>query len=173
MVTLLGINPDKQIIILGRSIGSGPAILLASQRACAALVLFAPFTSLKDVVSANNSVGASVITPNMFNNLALISQTDCPTFIIHGSKDELVPLSQSELLIQRSGALPMSKKLHVAEDMTHKEFNMMEDVIIPSTQFLAQENVLGSVAYGKPIDAFSIKENATPPDAMLYKDNYD
>lgn len=163
------------MIILGRSIGSGPAVLLATQRNCAAMLLFAPFKSLRDVVSANNSLGVGVIAPNIFNNKALISQVDCSTFIVHGTNDELVPLSHSEELFEQSGALPMSKKLHIVEGMTHRDFNVIEDFVKPSTQFLTQRHIICGVAYGKPIDAYHIKQNATPPDAMRFRGegNYD
>ena len=40
----------EDIVIMGRSIGSGPATYLASIFKVAGLILIAPFTSLKDVV---------------------------------------------------------------------------------------------------------------------------
>jgi acetyl esterase/lipase len=50
----LNINPEN-IIIFGRSIGTGPATYLSSQRKPAALILMSPFTSLRAV--AENLIG--------------------------------------------------------------------------------------------------------------------
>ena len=41
---------EKNIIIFGRSIGSGPATYLSSNHHPGCLVLMSPFTSLKDAV---------------------------------------------------------------------------------------------------------------------------
>lgn len=43
------ISPDK-IIVLGRSIGTGPATYLASAKKIACLALVSPFTSLRDLI---------------------------------------------------------------------------------------------------------------------------
>ena len=166
LVTLLGLNPSKQVIVLGRSMGSGPAILLANQRSCAALVLFAPFKSLRELVSEHSMAGVGVLAPNMFNNSTLIAGIHCSTFIIHGTKDDVVPLHHSEKLFEMSGALPISKRLHVVNGMTHKEFEMVSHFLIPSTQFLAYQNVVCAKAYGRPIDVYIIKQHGTPPDSI-------
>ena len=41
----------EHIIILGHSLGSGPAVLLATRHKAAALVLFGAFTSIPDVAA--------------------------------------------------------------------------------------------------------------------------
>jgi acetyl esterase/lipase len=48
-VNKIGINP-KDIILCGRSIGSGPACYLAANRNPGAVILIAPFTSIKNMV---------------------------------------------------------------------------------------------------------------------------
>lgn len=164
IVAMLGLNPTKQVIILGRSLGSGPAVLLASQRNCAALVLFAPFKSLRSVVAEQSMFAIGAIAPNMFNNDDRMGDIRCSTFIIHGTKDETVPLAHSQVLFQRSGALPLSKKLHIVEGMTHKEFELVHDFLIPATQFLMKQAVVSDKAYGPPINVLTIKEHGTPPD---------
>jgi pimeloyl-ACP methyl ester carboxylesterase len=48
--------PESQIILFGRSIGTGPATYLASRKSPCALLLMSPFTSIRDIVkeSAGN-----------------------------------------------------------------------------------------------------------------------
>lgn len=41
--------PESSIILFGKSIGSGPATYLASQYKACALLLLAPFTSIRDM----------------------------------------------------------------------------------------------------------------------------
>lgn len=43
---------SKDIIIFGRSMGSGPACYLASTNQIASLILLSPYTSLKNVVKS-------------------------------------------------------------------------------------------------------------------------
>lgn len=78
----LKFKPDD-IYILGRSIGSGPATYLASQRICKILILFSPYTSIREVAMDHFSV-LGYLVKNRFNNLEHIKKTDGPVFIIHG-----------------------------------------------------------------------------------------
>jgi fermentation-respiration switch protein FrsA (DUF1100 family) len=41
---------ESQIILFGRSIGTGPATYLASKNSPCALLLMSPFTSIRDIV---------------------------------------------------------------------------------------------------------------------------
>lgn len=49
-LTIVHRIPHSSIILFGRSIGSGPASLLASLREPAALLLMSPFMSIRDIV---------------------------------------------------------------------------------------------------------------------------
>jgi dienelactone hydrolase len=49
-----GVAPDR-IIVLGHSLGSGPAVLLATRHKAAALVLFGAFTSISDAAAGRYS----------------------------------------------------------------------------------------------------------------------
>lgn len=57
LTEILKIHPEN-IIVFGRSIGTGPATYLASQRKPSSLILMSPFTSLRAV--AENLVGGLV-----------------------------------------------------------------------------------------------------------------
>ena len=74
---------EEDIIIMGRSLGSGPATHLASKFTPGALVLMSPFCSIKSV--ANSKVGfLSFLLADMFDNIAKMPMVECPTFIVHG-----------------------------------------------------------------------------------------
>ena len=65
---------ESDIILFGRSMGSGPATYLASQYNACALLLMSPYTSIKDV--ARSLLGwmsfLSVIVYERFRNIDLI-----------------------------------------------------------------------------------------------------
>ncbi len=50
-----------------------------------------PYTSIRNV--AYTRVGLlSYFIADQFNNLARMSSVECPTFIVHGQKDPLIPV---------------------------------------------------------------------------------
>lgn len=86
-----GVAPDH-IIILGHSLGSGPAVQLATRRKAAALVLFGAFTSIPDAAAGRYPFlpvrwAASI----QFNSLARIGQVHMPIVIAHSREDTLIP----------------------------------------------------------------------------------
>lgn len=89
---------QKHIIVFGRSIGSGPAVHLASQHQIGALVLMSAFTSIRDVVKDLAGRWVKYLVKERFNNLRAMTKVTCPTFLIHGQKDKLVPFTHSEEL---------------------------------------------------------------------------
>ena len=97
LTTTLKIKP-QEIIVFGRSIGSGPATYLASKRRVGALILMSPFTSIKAVAKDMAGAWAQYLIKERFNNLEAIKQVSCPTFICHGLKDGVIPFQQSKQL---------------------------------------------------------------------------
>lgn len=76
----------KQIIVYGRSIGSGPATDIALRQPVAGLILESPFTTAFRVVTQ-----IPILPFDKFNNLKKIKQLHCPVLIIHGTHDFIVP----------------------------------------------------------------------------------
>lgn len=140
LVHKLKLKPE-QIIIFGRSMGSGPACFLAHERPCGALILFAPYHSIKFV--AKEHVGCiSCCAPNMFRNIDYISKIVVPTVIIHGKQDEVISHGNGAALFKASGALESDKMFVNPADMGHNEFAMSRDVIIPIESFLTNRGIL-------------------------------
>jgi len=74
--------------------GSGAATYLASTQKLGALILMSPYTSIRNV--ASTKVGfLSYIVSDMFNNISRIPKVTCPTFILHGQKDTLIPVEHA------------------------------------------------------------------------------
>ena len=88
--------PPNRIILLGHSLGSGPAVLLAARHKAAALVLFGAFTSIPDAAADRYPylpvrLAASV----QFNSLALIGDVHMPVVIAHSRSDTLIPYAHA------------------------------------------------------------------------------
>jgi fermentation-respiration switch protein FrsA (DUF1100 family) len=86
-----------------------------------------PYTSIKNV--AYSKVGLlSWILPEMFNNLSRINNVSCPTFILHGQRDTLIPIEQARELNDAC----IGPTFFIAPPlMTHNEFDFYEDLIKP------------------------------------------
>jgi len=73
LTKIIGVN-ENDIILFGRSMGSGPSTYLASKKNAYSLLLMSPYTSIKDV--ARNLLGwmsfLSVIVYERFRNIDLI-----------------------------------------------------------------------------------------------------
>lgn len=93
----LGIH-SYNIVVVGRSLGSGPAVHLASKFNFGGLLLVSPFTSIKAV--ARNKVGGLIshCIKERFDNLSKMDQIQSKLKIVHGKLDDLVPLEQSRQL---------------------------------------------------------------------------
>jgi uncharacterized protein len=88
--------PPSRVILLGHSLGSGPAVLLATRHRAAALVLFGAFTSIPDAAADMYPLlpvryAASV----QFDSLARMSNVHLPVIITHSRTDTLVPYSHA------------------------------------------------------------------------------
>jgi len=51
LTTICGVK-DEDIILFGRSMGSGPTCYLASRKSCHSLLLMSPYTSIKDATKS-------------------------------------------------------------------------------------------------------------------------
>lgn len=83
----LGLSPS-QCLVVGRSVGSGPAVHLATNEAVAGLVLISPFKSAFRVVT-----GVKLLPFDRFNNLGKIGSVRCPVLVFHGTADEVIPFA--------------------------------------------------------------------------------
>ncbi len=90
--------PHERIILMGRSLGTGPAVKYASE--CpnlGGLVLISPFTSIKDTVKyLAGPIGNLVI--DCWRSKENIKKVAAPVLFIHGVKDSIIPKSCSEEL---------------------------------------------------------------------------
>jgi abhydrolase domain-containing protein 17 len=108
----LGI-PPTEIILLGRSVGSGPAVELAASEPVAGLIVESAFVSAFRVVTR-----VPLIPLDPFPNLRRIRHISAPLLVIHGLADEVVPVSHGRKLF---GAAPEPKRALWVEGARHND----------------------------------------------------
>lgn len=120
----LGIPADR-IIIYGRSIGTGPAVELATRHRAKGLVLEAPFSSLVKLANQKLPFLLPALTLRFrFNNLSKINRVECPILFIHGSDDRLIPPAHSRLLYDRFAG---RKELILIDKGTHNDLSVFPE----------------------------------------------
>lgn len=124
----------EQIILFGRSVGSGPSVYLASRFPVGGLILVAAFSSVRE--AAKSLVGALIagVLAERFPNLSLIGNVSCPTLFIHGEKDSLVPPSHSVALFKQC----RSRKLLITPPGMEHNTNLFTDasfLAVPAINF--------------------------------------
>ena len=122
----------SNIYIIGRSIGTAPAIYLSSKRKVGMLFLISPFTSIKAV--AGNMFGfLKLFVSERFVNGNYIQDVKCPVLFIHGYKDKMIPYNETLLLKDKVNGI---YEVCIQSNMTHNEFNVESDIIQPIKEFI-------------------------------------
>lgn len=130
--SVLGFAPND-IFAFGRSIGSGPSTHVARYRGLGCLFLMSPYTSIKDVVESVAGKLAKKLVADRFRNIDNMPYITCPTLIIHGVVDTLIPYSHSqELQVMCAGI----SQLILPKEMDHNFFDYYDDLLVPMANFL-------------------------------------
>lgn len=129
---------EKDIVICGRSIGSGPSIFLASNRKPGGLILISPFKSIQEVVKSIIGVFKFLVSER-FENIEIVDKITCPTLFIHGQKDDIVPFDHS---IELSKKCKCPYEIILPEEMDHNEIHIYDDFLEPVTSFLQRHSLL-------------------------------
>ncbi|MEP6597633.1 MAG: alpha/beta fold hydrolase [Ginsengibacter sp.] len=97
--TLAAQYHQDHIILYGRSLGSGFATKLASENNPRYLILDAPFYSFKKAVQRFFPIlPMHFVLRYHLTTDKWIKKVNCHTYILHGTKDWLIPIKQSEQL---------------------------------------------------------------------------
>jgi fermentation-respiration switch protein FrsA (DUF1100 family) len=87
-----GIASDR-LVLYGESLGTGVAVRMASERRIGALVLEAPYTSIADVAAVHYpEFLVALALRDRFDSLSRIGDVQAPLLVLHGEKDEIIPV---------------------------------------------------------------------------------
>lgn len=112
-----GVDP-KEIILMGRSVGSGPSVWLAGNQEAAGMILLSPFKSAFTTVTH-----VPILPGDRFPNLKRMKSLDLPLLVIHGTEDRVIKASHGEALVEASPAL--KKTYHSIEGAGHNDIFLL------------------------------------------------
>lgn len=83
-----GVDPDR-IVLMGRSLGSGPTCRLAAVHAPAAVILMSPFASTAAFARARAVPG--FLVRDRWDNVDALRAARVPVLVAHGRRDDVIP----------------------------------------------------------------------------------
>jgi pimeloyl-ACP methyl ester carboxylesterase len=92
--------PEKTINVIGYSLGTGPAAMLASQLNPSRLLLIAPYYSLKDMTIRRYYIIPTFLLKYPFETNVYLQGVKIPTLIVHGDQDAVLPYEGGEKLAE-------------------------------------------------------------------------
>ena len=113
----------KEIVIYGRSIGSGIAAKLAMEHPPKVLILETPYFNFPDLVASIYPWVPSFLLRYKLSTNEYIQNQSFPVHLIHGDKDELIPYHSA----QRLAALSANITLHTIEGANHNNISAFSD----------------------------------------------
>lgn len=115
------------IILMGISLGTTPAAYVASRNKTHALILTAPFFSMKRVAKEKYPFVPEFILRYPFETNVYLKNVNCPVALFHGTNDEVFSVTHSQDLHQVLSKT-IAIDLFVFNDLGHND-------ILTSTQF--------------------------------------
>ena len=92
---------SKDIVLVGRSLGSGIAVQLASQRPVSRLVLITPYNSIQQLAAQQFPyVPVRWLLKDKFESWKYTQQITAPTLLIAAEHDEIIPRASTDALLE-------------------------------------------------------------------------
>ncbi len=99
----LGVVP-QQVVLMGRSLGTGVAVQVAAQRTVAGLILVTPFDSLVSVARKHYPfLPVGRLLRHRFDSLSLASRQTQPALMLMAAADNIIPTPCSQRLVDAWG----------------------------------------------------------------------
>jgi uncharacterized protein len=94
----------KEVVAFGRSLGSGAAVFLASERKLAAVILVTPFDSLVDVAKHHYPfLPVSLLLRHRFDSVGRAPKIAVPLLCIAAGQDNVIPVVHARRLFEAWG----------------------------------------------------------------------
>ncbi|MET0334271.1 MAG: alpha/beta fold hydrolase [Rhizobacter sp.] len=112
-----------QITVIGRSLGTGVAVRLASQRAVARLVLITPYDSIEDIAAAQFRLfPVRLLLVDKYASWRYAAEVKAPTVLLAAEHDEVIPMASTEKLLTRFA--PGRATLHTVRGTGHNDISL-------------------------------------------------
>jgi fermentation-respiration switch protein FrsA (DUF1100 family) len=111
------VDPAR-VYYLGESLGGAVALDLALDHSPAGLVLLSAFTGIRELGSLHYPFVPAALIPDAYPTLRRIDELRAPLLVLHGERDEIVPVSQGRALFE---AAPAARRIHVFPGLGHND----------------------------------------------------
>jgi fermentation-respiration switch protein FrsA (DUF1100 family) len=112
-----GVEPGR-VVYLGESIGGALAVALAVEAPPLGLVVQSAFTSVRDMGRLHYPFVPTAMVPDAYPNLRRIARLRSPLLVIHGDRDEIVPVAHGRALFD---AAPGPRRLEIVRGAGHND----------------------------------------------------
>ncbi|TAG28078.1 MAG: alpha/beta fold hydrolase [Burkholderiales bacterium] len=113
----------RQIVVIGRSLGSGVATYLGSQRAVERLILITPYSSIADIAAAQFPwVPVRWLLKDPFESALHVARSSSPVRIISAQRDEVIPAWSTQRLFE--AIPPALASQHVISGLGHNDISL-------------------------------------------------
>jgi pimeloyl-ACP methyl ester carboxylesterase len=128
---------QADISVMGRSLGSGIAVQLATQRDVARLVLVTPFDSLVNVARAHYwFLPVGLLMRDRYDSVRLAPRVKSKVLVVTAGSDEIIPRARSEAL---AAAFRRSQlRVVVIEGARHNELDVRAQFLDEVHRFLGR-----------------------------------
>ncbi len=127
--------PAEQIVVMGRSLGSGVASMLAGARPVRAAILITPFDSLASVAAAHYPfLPVRMLLRHPFPSIDWAQRTHAPALFLAAEHDLVVPAAHARKLFE---AWAGEKQFHVLPQTGHNDIEQHPDYYRLIDEFLA------------------------------------
>jgi uncharacterized protein len=107
-----------RVFYLGESLGGAVALDLALARPPAGLVLLSAFTGIRQIARVHYPFLPSALVPDAYPTLRRIGELDAPLLVLHGDRDDIVPLEHGRALFE---AAHLPKRMRILEEVGHND----------------------------------------------------
>ncbi len=127
--------PAEHIVVMGRSLGSGVASMLAGARPVRAAILITPFDSLAAVAAGHYPfLPVRLLLRHPFPSSDWARRTRAPALFLAADSDNVVPAAHAQKLFQ---AWAGPKQIHVLAQTGHNDIEAHADYYRLINEFLA------------------------------------
>jgi len=113
---------NNEIILYGESLGSGVAVELGKKNNFSSIILESPFTSIENSAKIYYPyLPIRLLLKDRYDSISKIKMINTPILILHGDKDDVVPISMGKELFEKANNPKHS--YFTSEDDHMMEFN--------------------------------------------------
>jgi pimeloyl-ACP methyl ester carboxylesterase len=106
------------VLYLGESLGGAVALALALDHPPRGLILQSTFTSVRDMARAHYPFLPATLIPDAYPSLGRIGDLRAPLLVLHGDRDEVVPLAHGQALFNAASG---PKEIRIFPGLGHND----------------------------------------------------